>query len=510
MKNKSSWGKPRLGLVVTAFIGMVASRHDLVAAAGETRSVGPAPVRPPTFTEDVAPIIFQNCVSCHRPGEAAPFPLMTFEQVRKHARQIAEVTGTKFMPPWHAEAGHVAFLNPRVLSDRQKGTLRLWYEGGMSEGAAAALPKLPAFAEGWQLGKPDLIVKMEQPFKLYAEGPDIYRNFVFPLNLSEDKWVRAIEFRPGARSIVHHALFFLDPTGTARELDSADGEPGFEEKGRVGRNFTAVGGWAIGSNVRVLPEDLAYRYPKGADLVVQTHFHPTGKAEEELSTIGIFFADKPPERSFVGIQLPPAFGEISGIDIPAGVSNYVVKDSFTLPVEVDAFSVSPHAHYIAKSMTMTALRPDGSEVIILRIPDWDFAWQEQYSFKDRIRLPKGTRLETELTYDNAATNPRNPISPPVRVKWGPASTDEMGSVTMHVVPVREADVEVLRDALRNHSTDMVIDQVLQRPKHRGMVKKLIERFDKNGNGEIEGDERDELRKFVRASGWVPGNLNNSF
>ena len=510
MKNKSSRGQPRLGLVVAAVLGLVASRYEFVAAAGDARSVEPARARPPTFTEDVAPIVFQNCVSCHRPGEAAPFPLMTFEQVRKHARQIAEVTGTKFMPPWHAEAGHVAFLNPRVLSDRQQATLRQWYEGGMPEGAAAALPKLPAFAEGWQLGKPDLIVKMKQSFKLYAEGPDIYRNFVFPLNLSEDKWVRAIEFRPGARSIVHHALFFLDPTGAARELDAADGEPGFEEKGGVGRTFTAVGGWAIGSNVRVLPEDLAYHYPKGADLVVQTHFHPTGKAEEELSTIGIFFADKPPERSFVGIQLPPAFGEISGIDIPAGVSNYVVKDSFTLPVEVDAFSVSPHAHYIAKSMTMKAERPDRSELIILRIPDWDFAWQEQYSFKDRVRLPKGTRLETEITYDNSATNPRNPVSPPVRVKWGPASTDEMGSVTMHVVPVREADVEVLRDALRNHSTDMVIDQALQRPKHGGMVKKLIERFDKNGNGGIEGDERDELRKFVRASGWVPGNLNNSF
>ena len=229
-----------------------------------------------------------------------------------------------------------------------------------------------------------------------------------------------------------------------------------------------------------------------------------------MSTIGIFFADKPPLRSFVGIQLPPAFGEISGIDLPAGVSNYVVKDSFTLPVDVDAFSISPHAHYIAKTMTLKAVRPDGREQIFLGIPDWDFAWQEQYSFQERIRLPKGTRLESDLTYDNSATNPRNPIAPPVRVKWGPASTDEMGSITMHVVPVREADVEVLRDALRNHSTDMVIDRALQRRKPGGMVKKLIERFDKNGNGEIDGDEREELRSFVRASGWVPGNLNNSF
>ncbi len=481
-----------------------------VLAAGTSNLSGAAPVAKPTFTEHIAPIIFQNCVSCHRPGEAAPFSLQTYDQVRKRGRQITEVTQSKYMPPWHAEGGHVEFLNPRVLPDGQIATLRRWYEDGMPEGAADRLPKLPAFPEGWQLGKPDLIVKMEQPFKLYAEGPDIYRNFVFPLNLPDDKWVRAIEFRPGARSIVHHALFYLDTTGQARELEAADAEPGFEEKGRVGRAFTPVGGWAVGSNVRVLPDDLAYRYPKGADLVVQTHFHPSGRVEEEISTIGIFFADKPPLRSFVGIQLPPAFGEISGIDIPAGASNYVVKDSFTLPVAAAAFSISPHAHYIAKTMTMKAVLPDGREQIMLRIPDWDFAWQEQYSLKERFPLPKGTRLETEISYDNSAANPRNPSSPPVRVKWGPASTDEMGSITLHVVPVREADVEGLRDALREHATDMVIDRALQRRKPGGMVKKLIERFDKNGNGGIDGDERAELRNFVRASGWVPGNLNNSF
>jgi len=502
MKNNPHLRSPILCFALATLVLPVARPNSCGAAA--------APASQPTFTEQVAPIIFQNCVACHRPGEAAPFSLMTYDQVRKHGRQIAEVTGSKFMPPWHAEAGHVAFLNPRVLTAEQIVTLRRWYEGGMPEGAAAKLPKLPTFPEGWQFGKPDLIVKMDRPFKLYAEGPDIYRNFVFPLNLPEDKWVRAIEFRPGARSIVHHALFYLDPTGKARELQAADPEPGFEEKGRAGRDFTPVGGWAVGSNVRVLPEDLAYRYPKGADLVVQTHFHPTGKAEAELSTIGIFFADKPPLRSFVGIQLPPAFGEISGIDIPAGVSNYLVKDSFTLPVDADAFSISPHAHYLAKTMTMKAVLPDGREQILLRIPDWDFAWQEQYSFQERFRLPKGTRLDTELTYDNSAANPHNPVSPPVRVKWGPASTDEMGSVTMHVVPVREADVEVLRDALREHSTDLVIERALLRPKRGAMVQKLIERFDKNGNGVIDPDERVELRSFVRTSGWLPGHLNNSF
>jgi hypothetical protein len=464
----------------------------------------------PTFSQHVAPIVFQNCVSCHRPGEAAPFSLMTYEDARKRARQISEVTAKKFMPPWHAEAGHMAYLNARVLSEEQIEVLQRWYKGGMPEGDRAKLPKLPVFTEGWQLGKPDLVLKMDRPFKVYAEGRDIYRNFVFPLNSTEDKWVRAIEFRPSARSVVHHALFFLDTMGTARELDAADEQPGFTDKGRAGRKMKPVGGWAVGSNVRVLPDGLAYLYPKGADLVVQTHFHPSGKEEEEVSTVGLFFADNAPTRSFVGVQLPPAFGEISGIDIPAGEPNYVVKDQFILPIEAEAFAISPHAHYLAKTMTMRATLPGGKELTLLRIPDWDFAWQEHYVFKERLRLPQGTRLETELVYDNSASNPRNPTSPPVRVKWGLASTDEMGSVTLHLMPSKEAEVETLRDALKDHSTDMVIDRAVAQPTQGKTVKNVIQRFDKNGNSKIDEDERPELRLFIRSNDWVPGNLNNSF
>jgi hypothetical protein len=464
----------------------------------------------PTFSQHVAPILYQNCVSCHRPGEAAPFSLITYADARKRARLISEVTAKKFMPPWHAEAGHVAYLNPRMLSEQQIGVLQRWHQAGAPEGDPDKLPKLPVFTEGWQLGKPDLILKMEKPFKIYAEGRDIYRNFVFPLNLTEDKWVRAIEFRPGARRVVHHALFFLDTTGKAQELDAVDEEPGFSEKGGAGRRFKPVGGWAVGSNVRVLPDGLAYRYPKGADLVIQTHFHPNGKEEEEASTVGLFFADKAPTRSFVGVQLPPAFGEISGIDIPAGESNYVVKDEFTIPVDAEAFAISPHAHYLAKTMTMKATLPDGKKLTLLRIPDWDFAWQEHYMFKERVRLPQGTRLETELVYDNSASNPRNPTSPPVRVKWGLASTDEMGSVTLHLMPAKEDEIERLRDALKDHSTDLVIDRALARPTQGQMVKNLIQRFDKNGNSTIDADKRPELKRFIRGSDWVPGNLNNSF
>ena len=474
--------------------------------AGSTQA---AVVKKPTFTEHVAPIVFQHCAACHRPGEIGPFPLLTYQDVRKRSKLIAEVTGTKFMPPWHAEMGHVEYQHPLVLSPDEIATLKRWHETGSPEGNPKKLPKLPAFPEGWQYGKPDLVLKMDRPFKFYAEGRDIYRNFVFPLNLPEDKYVRAIEFRPKARTIVHHALFFLDTSGAARQADEADPEPGYDDHGEANRRFTPVGGWAVGSNVRVLPDGLAYHYPKDADLVVQTHFHPTGKAEEEMTTIGLYFADKP-KRSFVGLQLPPAFGQITGIDIPAGETNYIIRDSITLPVDVEAFSIAAHAHYLGKVMTMTATLPDGREQVLLKIPDWDFAWQEQYAFKDRVKLPKGTRLESVMSYDNSVTNPRNPTSPAVRVTWGPMSTDEMGSINLQVVAAREEDTETLRNAIRDHASDLVIDKASSQSRQGGMVKAMFERFDKNKDGKLDTDERPALRSFIKSSGWLPGALNNSF
>ena len=470
----------------------------------------PAASGPTTFTVHVAPIIFQNCASCHRPGEAAPFTLLTYEDVRKRGKMIAEVTARKIMPPWHAETGHVEFLNARVLSAAQIATLQAWHQQGMPEGEPARLPKPPTFTAGWQLGQPDLIVKMDQPFKIYAEGRDIYRNFVFPLNLTEDKWVKAVEFRPSARSVVHHALFYQDATGIARKLDAEDPLAGYKGVDRASRSFNPAGGWAVGSNVRVLPEGLAYTYAKGTDLVVQTHFHPVGKAEEETSTVGIHFTDRAPSRTFVGVQLPPVFGEISGMDIPTGEKNYVLRSAFTLPVDVEAFAVAPHAHYLGKTMVMTATLPEGKVLTLLKITNWDFAWQEQYTYKQHVPLPRGTRLEVAMSYDNSAENPKNPKSPPVRVKWGPNSTDEMGSISLQVIPVREPDGPVLRAALRDFATDILIDRVVGEPRRAAMVQAMLLQFDANGNGKLDDAERPALRTFIQSSAMFPPQLNNTF
>lgn len=437
----------------------------------------------PTFNKEVAPIMFRQCASCHRPGEAAPFPLLTYDDARKRGKLIAKVTQSRLMPPWKAAKGDVAFRNERHLSDAEIAILQKWVQAGMPEGDKSDLPPQPEFVGGWPLGKPDLIVKMPRAFAVPAEGRDIYRNFAIALDLKEDKWVRAIDFRPSAPSVVHHSLFFLDPTGTAAKREKESGQVGSaggmsglggagkgKAKGGLGglgalgegSGTVGLGGWALGAQARSLPDGLAYRLPKGADLILSTHFHPSGKAEEEASTIALYFADKPPTQRFTGIQVPIMFGILAGIDIPAGKKDYAIEDSFTIPVDVKAFGVSAHAHYIGKEFKMTATLPDGKTKTLLHIPDWDFGWQEQYRFQDFYDLPKGTKLHTRITYDNTAENPSNPTTPPRRVRWGKESTDEMGSITLQVVAAKEDDFPRLQEAYRKHIVDVATKAALKK------------------------------------------------
>jgi mono/diheme cytochrome c family protein len=421
-----------------------------------------------TFNRDIAPIIFNNCASCHRPGEVAPFPLLNYQDVKKRAKQVAYITGNRIMPPWKADQGDYEFRDARRLTGEQIEMIRKWVEAGAPEGDPKDAPSAPVFNDGWRLGKPDLVVKMSEAFNVPADGPDIYRNFALPLNLAEDKWVKAIDFRPSSRSVVHHSLFFYDSTGSARKQDEADPAPGYSGGmaglGRGALNLGSLwraaggqaapvgslGGWAVGAQSRFLPEGLARYLPRGSDLVLSTHFHPSGKPEKEVSTIGVYFADEAPTKKFTGVQLPPLFGVFKGIDIPAGAKEYAIEDSFTLPVDVKAFGVSAHAHYLGKQMKMTARLPGGETRTLLWISDWDFAWQDQYQFKEFVFLPKGSRLDVKIAYDNSAGNPRNPASPPQRVYWGEGSNDEMGSMSLMVVAANEDDMPQLREAYRQY------------------------------------------------------------
>ncbi len=419
-----------------------------------------APAQTVTYTKDIAPIIYNNCTSCHRPGQVSPFALMSYADVAKHAPTIAATTQSRYMPPWKAEPGYTSYRNERRLTASQINLIQKWVDQGMQQGDPALEPPVPTFPTDWQLGTPDLVLQMPTSFTVPADGPDIYRNFVLQTGLKSDQYLRALEIKSSAPTVMHHVLFYSDTSGDGRKMDGADGQPGFPGFGSVfllgsSSNLSAtianalaggLGGWVPGATPEFLPTGIAYTLPNGADLILQSHFHPDGKVEQAQLTVALYFAPKPASQVF-SVQAPGFFGIQANIDIPAGKSDYMVRSSYTLPVDVDAFSVSAHAHYLGKGSRMTATLPTGEVRILLWIKDWDFSWQDTYMLQNLMTLPKGTRIDGELIYDNSANNPRNPFSPPKEVKWGENSTDEMGSLILNVVPHSPSDALSLQASM---------------------------------------------------------------
>ena len=380
-----------------------------------------AAVAAPTFDKDIAPIVFHNCAVCHRPGEVAPFSLLTYGDASKRAKQIARVTGDKIMPPWKAEPGFGEFTNDRHLSAEQIALFRDWAESGTPEGSSKDLPPAPKFTDGWTLGEPDVVLEPDEDYDLGAEGPDIYRCFVIPTKLTEDHYIRALEVRPGNRKVVHHVIVHFDTTGAARELDARDPGPGYTAFGGVGfRSSGMIGGWAPGILPSFLPEGVGRMLPSNADLVVQVHYHRSGKPEKDRTKVGLYFARGTVDKKIRAWPLAKLL-----LRIPPGESNYVARASLDIPQDLTAYRVTPHMHLLGKDMKVTATLPDGSLVPLVHVSDWDFNWQTSYVFKNPLHLPKGTRLDMEAHYDNSSGNPLNPANPPKLVRWGEQTTDEM-------------------------------------------------------------------------------------
>ncbi len=378
----------------------------------------------PTFAGDIAPLIYANCVSCHRPGEVGPFSLVTYLDVRKHAEQIATVVEARLMPPWKPDEGFGHFKYERRLSAEQVAMIGSWVKSGMATGDMRDLPAPPKFPDGWTLGKPDMVLKVAAPFKIPAEGPDVYVHFVLPLNLKQDGYLRAVQVLPSNRRVAHHGVPMLDGSGTARRLAQKQGGTFYSRFGGPGfipRGF--LPGYAPGIVTRENVSEVGITLPAATDVVLQMHYHPTGKPETDQPQIGLYFTPKKPLRNPV-----VALMGTEDIDIPPGVKSYTRTDTYTLPVEVQVRDIWAHMHMLGKQVHVWADLPDGKRCELLKISDWDFSWQDTYVYERPFILPRQTVITAEFTWDNTADNPRNPNTPPRRVLLGENSTDEMAGL----------------------------------------------------------------------------------
>ena len=387
------------------------------------RSHEPAAPNQATYTKDIAPLLWKNCACCHRPGEIGPFSLLNYEDARKRADFIAEITKEHRMPPWKAEPDFGKFQDERRLSPTEIATIASWAAAGAPEGDPKDLPKPPEFFDGWHLGEPDMVLKMASAFSIPASGPDAYRCFVINVPIEKDMMISAAEFRPGNRKVVHHAIMYLDANGQGRSRDGEDGKPGFPSFGGPGiMPSGGVGGWTPGSVPRFLPDGIVKYVKKGSDLVLQLHYHPTGKPETDQSTVGLYFSKQPVRKIVTGIAVAQL-----GLKIPAGDAHCEINAATDpLPADVQVLGITPHMHNLGRQFKAVAVDPTGKRSVpLIWIKDWDFNWQGSYQFARPIRLPKGSRILVRAIYDNSAANTKNPNSPPKDVAWGEQSIDEM-------------------------------------------------------------------------------------
>jgi tetratricopeptide (TPR) repeat protein/mono/diheme cytochrome c family protein len=428
--------QPRLSAILLAVAATCSAAPTSSASAG------------PTFYRNIAPIIYQNCSTCHRPGESGPFSLLSYDDVKRHAAQIAAVTKSRFMPPWLPEPGHGEFEEERRLTDKQIGLIQAWVKAGAPAGLPSSGPHAPNFSSEWKLGKPDLVLHVAQPYHLAANANETFWNFVIPVPITATRWVKAMEVRPGNARVFHHANVIIDRSGSARRKELTPGA-GFEGMDLTVEEdtFDPDGhflSWKPGSDPVVEPDGLAWRAEPGMDLVLNVHLRPSGKEETVDPEIALYFTDKPQTKFPMLVQLE----HDGAIDIPAGDKDFVVTDQFQCPLDVQVLAVYPHAHYLATLMEAYATLPDGTRQWLVRIPHWDLNWQGVYRLKKPLMLPKDTVISMSYHYDNSSGNVRNPNNPPKEVKGGNRALDEMSHFWLQVLPVGQGDQRgVLQEAL---------------------------------------------------------------
>jgi hypothetical protein len=412
-----------LGEAIEAVLaGNPVARPETEAAGCRVKRARPAAAGEVTYARDAAPILNRRCLSCHRPGQIGPVSLEGYERASAWAPEIKRYVKSRRMPPWKPVSRDVAYAHDRRLPEVEIETLSRWADAGAPLGDPKDLPAPPVFPQGWALGEPDLVLEPPEAFDVAASGEDEYRGFVLPTGLQEDRYVTAVEFHPGNPRVVHHIMTYIDVSGVCRKRDAQDPVPGFNSKGTGPGFFPAgdLGGWGPGTQPRGLPPGYGWLLPKGADIVMEVHYHKTGRPERDRTRIGLHLAKVPPARRVrSAIALNMTFA------IPPGAERHRVTSQWTAPQDVQALAVIPHMHLLGREIDVTARFPDGSARTLVKIDDWDFTWQEAYYFREPLALPRGTRVTVTSWFDNRAENPRNPNRPPREVRFGINTTDEM-------------------------------------------------------------------------------------
>ncbi|MFY9573334.1 MAG: cytochrome c [Blastocatellia bacterium] len=437
----------------------------IALAASNSSSANSSNKKEATFTRDVAPIFFKNCAECHRSGEAAPMSLLTYKDARPWARSIKEKVVSKQMPPWHADPHYQEFANDRRLTQAQIDTIAAWVDGGAKEGDPRDLPPAPQFVDGWNIGKPDLVLSMPQEFTLDASGPDEYQYFEIPTNFTEDKYIQMAEARPGNRKIVHHIIAFIQPPPkdgkpqpkltkeeiekyrAKREKESIFYRDGFlmrmkpdvpvwddgcalpsggngEKRDGSGGDQSAMGqllvGFAPGMNAAILSPGTVKKIPAGSKLILQMHYSKAaGSVQKDRSMIGLVFAKTPPQK--LSITWPVANTYFA---IPPGAEHHKVTACWTPKENIHLNTLMPHMHLRGAAMTIEAFYPDGRKEVLLDVPNYSFSWQTVYYLKKPIGIPKGTRILVTGYFDNSTKNKYNP-DPTKTVRFGEPTYDDM-------------------------------------------------------------------------------------
>jgi hypothetical protein len=393
----------------------------------------PASAATPTFSKDVAPVLFKNCSGCHRPGEIGPMPLLNYTQARPWAKSIRAAVATGTMPPWHSTADRGTFSNDRRLTNQERETIIAWVDGGAPQGDPKDLPGVPVFVDGWQIGKPDVVLTMATPYAVPASGTIDYQYIQIPTNFDEDKWIQAIEVRPGARAVVHHVLVFATEPGATRgkkpftqvipeitpeirkKLADAEKEHGPPRKDPGSLLAT----YAPGTAPQVFDGGTGMRIKAGAVLTLQLHYTANGKAAEDASSVGIIFAKHPPATE---VKSDAFFNPL--LKLPPGAQDTAVDAGIQFNEDSHLTAIFPHTHVRGKSWEYRLIYPDGRKEVVLAVPHYDFNWQTYYTFGTPLAVPKGSRLESTAHYDNAPSNPANP-DPKIEVHWGDQTWQEM-------------------------------------------------------------------------------------